>query len=85
MDTFSSFAQLANSQSATFAVIQETQTLNAIADVHAEFKRLYEMSPANSPAKRRQLLNLLNQYRLLSPAEKAEFDKFLISGNGVAR
>jgi hypothetical protein len=41
------------------------------------------MLPANSPAKRRQLLNLLNQYRLLNQTEKTEFDKFLATSSGV--
>ena len=80
METFTSFNQLAGYS----PCVQDTCILNASGDIHAEFKRLYEMLPANSPAKRRQLLNLLNQYRALNQTEKVEFDKFLTTGSGSA-
>jgi hypothetical protein len=83
MNTFSSFSQLAAYSAQQSCTVPDVQILNANGDIHVDFKRLYETLPANSPAKRRLLLNLLNQYRSLSQSEKAAFDKFLISCSGI--
>lgn len=81
---FSSFGEMFHANAAPMPPSGAvTLTENSAADAHTEFKRLYEMLPANSPAKRRQLLNLLKQYTSLNPQEKAEFDKFVLSGNGA--
>ena len=85
MEPFFSFTQLANHGNQTATCVPDVPVLNASGDIQAVFKQFYEMLPANSPAKRRQLLNLLNQYRSLNSTEKAEFDKFLITQSGASR
>jgi len=66
-------------------LVSDMAVFNDAASIQAEFARSYGLLTVNSPAKKRALVTLMDEYSKLSSSERTDFKQWLLTKSAQIR